>query len=221
MRQDGTSNGFLYQFTDPDGEAFISLSAAARGALRRLSKSDSESEEEEEEPPQKHRLLGAEFDYHVAGLGWCRGRVAKVARGGLLEIHYKDLPYNAGRPQAAQRHLAAVPCRRLWHEPFTGREPQVRPAAPQPARPRRWHKQPALPLAAGVGWGAAHAAAGRDRHAVARLVRPAARALSPRGRALGGHVRLPLPARRRRLQTPRAPPRRAPPRPTRAAFGPA
>ena len=28
MRQDGTSNGFLYQFTDPDGEAFISLSAA-------------------------------------------------------------------------------------------------------------------------------------------------------------------------------------------------
>ena len=32
MRQDGTSNGFLYQFTDPDGEAFISLSAAARGA---------------------------------------------------------------------------------------------------------------------------------------------------------------------------------------------
>jgi hypothetical protein len=107
MRQDGTSNGFLYQFTDPDGEAFISLSSAARGALRRLSKSDSESEEEEEEPPQKHRLLGAEFDYHVGGLGWCRGRVAKVSRGGLLEVHYKDLPSNAGRPQAAPRHLAA------------------------------------------------------------------------------------------------------------------
>ena len=106
MRQDGTSNGFLYQFTDPDGEAFISLSAAARGALRRLSKSDSESEEEEE-PVQKHRLLGAEFDYHVGGLGWCRGRVAKISRGGLLEVHYKDLPSNAGRPQAAPRHLAA------------------------------------------------------------------------------------------------------------------
>ena len=73
MRQDGTSNGFLYQFTDPDGEAFISLSAAARGALRRLSKSDSESEEEEE-PVQKHRLLGAEFDYHVGGLGSPRPR---------------------------------------------------------------------------------------------------------------------------------------------------
>ena len=106
MRQDGTSNGFLYQFTDPDGEAFISLSAAARGALRRLSKSDRESEEEDE-PVQKHRLLGAEFDYHVGGLGWCRGRVAKISRGGLLEVHYKDLPYNAGRPQAAPRHLAA------------------------------------------------------------------------------------------------------------------
>ena len=51
---------------------------------------------------QKHRLLGAEFDYHVGGLGWCRGRVAKVSRGGLLEVHYKDLPSNAGRPQAAQ-----------------------------------------------------------------------------------------------------------------------
>ena len=74
--------------------------------LRRLSKSDSESEEEEE-PVQKHRLLGAEFDYHVGGLGWCRGRVAKISRGGLLEVHYKDLPSNAGRPQAAPRHLAA------------------------------------------------------------------------------------------------------------------
>ena len=56
---------------------------------------------------QKHRLLGAEFDYHVGGLGWCRGRVAKISRGGLLEVHYKDLPSNAGRPQAAPRHLAA------------------------------------------------------------------------------------------------------------------
>ena len=57
MRQDGTSNGFLYQFTDPDGEAFISLSAAARGALRRLSKSDSESEEEEEAGSIERRCL--------------------------------------------------------------------------------------------------------------------------------------------------------------------
>ena len=56
---------------------------------------------------QKHRLLGAEFDYHVGGLGWCRGRVAKISRGGFLEVHYKDLPSNAGRPQAAPRHLAA------------------------------------------------------------------------------------------------------------------
>ena len=57
---------------------------------------------------QKHRLLGAEFDYHVGGLGWCRGRVAKISRGGLLEVHYKDLPSNAGRPQAAPRHLACL-----------------------------------------------------------------------------------------------------------------
>ena len=81
MRQDGTSNGFLYQFTDPDGEAFISLSAAARGALTivevglRVRGGGG--------AVQKHRLLGAEFDYHVGGLGWCRGRVAKISRGGL------------------------------------------------------------------------------------------------------------------------------------------
>jgi hypothetical protein len=104
VRHDGTSNGFSYVFTDPDGEAYISLSKAARAALHQGSGDTSDESEAEEAPAQDHRLLGVVFDYSVSGLGWCRGRVARVVKGGLLGIRYPDLPETI---KTAPRALAA------------------------------------------------------------------------------------------------------------------